>query len=543
MAFKDIYESFSEFAERLPNKEAVFYLGSSYSYIKLKEFSERFSTGLHDIGVGEGESMIIYLPNSIQWIVAWLAAIRMGVIAVPITPIYVLRDLEYIANDCGARTIVCLDTNFGYVKQVLGKTSIKRVVVSRITDLLPLFKRFFGWITDQVPRGRVSKGEGIYSFSKLLRKTTYLPVQERIIRKDRIAEILYTGGTTKDPKGVPITHGTFMLGAYEMSADGRKEVISPEDDRTYCSAPLFHILGQMMCLNNILVKGGSLIVDPQVNLDAMFNSIQRHKATSMIGVPTLYRMILEHDRLDQYNLNSLKFCMVGGDALPSELASNWKKRFGNPLYQGYGATETCGGVAQCYAGEDFPEESIGKRLPSREIRVVIPETLEPVPSGSHGELLVSSKEMVRSYWNKPEESAIAFVKMDGKLWYRTSDIVYMDQEGFLYFVDREGDFIKHKGYRISASEIESVLQDHPSVIASAVVGVPDEKVGERIKAFVVLKSDVKGITGYDLIKWCRKELASYKVPHYIEFRDMLPKSKVGKLLKREIRQQERDMLE
>jgi long-chain acyl-CoA synthetase len=192
----------------------------------------------------------------------------------------------------------------------------------------------------------------------------------------------------------------------------------------------------------------------------------------------------------------------------------------------------------CPVNVDNPPKSVGHIVPSKKIRIVDPVTLEPVQTGEPGELLVSSDEMVTAYLNKPEETAESFIEMDGLKWYRTADVMSMDEKGNLFFVDRTVDTIKHKGYRVSASEMEAVLQEHPAVIGSCVVGVADEKVGERIKAIVVLKEDIKGITGYDLIKWCRKTLVSYKIPQYIEFRDMLPKSKVGKLLRREIRSEE-----
>ena len=273
-------------------------------------------------------------------------------------------------------------------------------------------------------------------------------------------------------------------------------------------------------------------------MDATFDAIQRLKAKTMIGVPAMYRMILEHDRLHQYDLSSLKYCFSGGDVLPVEIGKRWKEKFGHPIYQGYGATETCGGVAMCPVDQENPPKSVGRIVQSKKVKIVDPATLESVGTGEPGELLVSSTYMVSSYLKKPEETAESFVELDGEKWYRTADIMSMDENGNLYFVDRTVDTIKHKGYRVSASEIESVLQEHPAVIASCVVGVPDEKVGERIKAYVVLKGDIKGITGYALIKWCRETLVSYKIPHYIEFRDMLPKSKVGKLLRREIRSEE-----
>jgi long-chain acyl-CoA synthetase len=278
---------------------------------------------------------------------------------------------------------------------------------------------------------------------------------------------------------------------------------------------------------------------PTVNLDALFLYIQRYRAKTLFGVPTLYRMVLEHDRVDFYDLSSLRYCFTGGDVIPLEVLRRWKEKFGTRIYQGYGATETCGGVTMVPVDEDAPEDSIGTLLPEKEIRIVDPESLEEVSPGYVGELLVNSAHMIDRYWNKDEETEECFLRSNGKLWYRTGDLVKMDERGHMYFVDRTADIIKHKGYRISASEIEAALKDHPSIIAACVVGIPDRKVGERIKGFVVLQEDAKGVTGYELIRWCKSRLTSYKVPEYIEFRDMLPKSKVGKYLRRELRKEER----
>jgi long-chain acyl-CoA synthetase len=352
-----------------------------------------------------------------------------------------------------------------------------------------------------------------------------------------VAEIMYTGGTTRFPKGVPISHACFLASADEQIRTS-EPLFPPQENVILGNAPLFHILGQACGLSTLLM-GGTLIVLPRINLDAAFDTIGRFKARTIIGVPALYRMILDHSRLDQYDLSSLQYCFCAGDVLPVEIGRRWQEKFGRPLLQGYGATETCGGVCMCPVDVENPPKSVGKVLPSKKVKIVDPVSLGEVETGQPGELLVSSKHMVRAYLNKPQETQQAFVHLDGDTWYRTADIMSMDTDGNLYFVDRTIDTIKHKGYRISASEIESVLQEHPAVMSTCVVGVPDKKVGERIKAYVVLKEDIKGITGYDLIKWCRNTLASYKVPHYIEFRDMLPKSKVGKLLRREIREEEK----
>ena len=535
---KSIYDNFAEAAGRRGDHTAVYYLGTRYTYNKLRSLADSFGSALADIGVTPGQKVMLYIPNSIQWVVSWLGIQKVGAVCVPITPIYTPHDLAYIAGDSEAETIICADTNFGYVTSVLETTGLKRVIVTNVADLLPWWKRYFGLLFDVIPRGKYMLDDRTHSLRNLLAK--YQNQKSKTNGSGAagraLAEILYTGGTTKFPKGVPFTHDLFLVSADEQIRMS-EALVPPEDNIIMGNAPLFHILGQTCSLASLLT-GGSLILQPRINIDATFDSIRRTGAKTMIGVPALYRMILEHVRLEQYDLSSLIYCFSGGDVLPIEVSSRWREKFGIPIYQGYGATETCGGVSMCPVEQENPPRSVGKIVKSKKVKIVDPASLEPVETGNPGELLVSSDFMVTSYLNKPEETAESFVELDGDTYYRTADIMSMDEDGNLFFVDRTVDTIKHKGYRVSASEIESTLQEHPAVIASCAVGVPDEKVGERIKAYVVLKEDIKGITGYDLIKWCRKTLVSYKVPHYIEFRDMLPKSKVGKLLRREIRSEE-----
>ena len=536
-SFHNIFQVFEAASQRRGNHSAVIYLGTRYSYHTVRKMAERFAAALLDLGVTPGDRVMIYLPNSIQWIISWLGIQRAGAICVPITPIYTPSDLSYIARDSDVSTIVCADTNFGYVKRVLTETGIKRVIVARMADLLPWWKRGFGHLFDIIPKGKTASGENVFHMKQLLDSRSSYTLPDMNPDGQALAEILYTGGTTRHPKGVPLSHDLFLTSALEQIRTS-EPLIPLAENVILGNAPLFHILGQTCSLATLLV-GGALLVQPKINLDANFDAIYRFQVRSMIGVPTLYRMMLEHDRLDQYDLSSVKYWYSAGDVLPVEVSRRWKERFGTPIFQGYGATETCGGVAMCPTDIDNPPKSVGRIVASKTVRIVNPAFLEPVPPGEPGELIVSSRHMVSAYINKPEETASAFVELEGRLWYRTADIMSMDADGNLYFVDRTMDTIKHKGYRVSASEIEAVLQEHPAVVSTCVVGIPDEKVGERIKAYVVLKADIKGITGYDLIKWCRKSLVAYKVPQYIEFRDMLPKSKVGKLLRREIRDEEK----
>ncbi len=540
LQYGTIFDAFTATASKHANNTAVEYLGTKYSYRKLADLVEKFAGGLTQLGIKKNDRIMMYIPNSIQLVLSWLSAQRLGAIIIPITPIYTVPDLRYVANDTQAKIIICSDRNFGYVKQILPDSFIQKVIVTNVVDLLPTWKKLFGFLADKVPKGRIEKSDIVVTVNNVLSLGGTAPNPD--LTETDIAEIIYTGGTTKHPKGVPVSHGLFLESSDEQLSV--RDPLFPKDkDVIMGGAPLFHIAGQTCSLSTVVVGGGTLILHPKVNLDAIFDAIQRNRATSLIGVPALYRMILDHDRADQYDLSSLKYCFSAADVLPQEIGARWERKFKKQIYQGYGATETCGGVCMAPTDTELPPLTMGKLLPSKQVLITELDGVDPLPLGEPGELLVHSKRMVSAYFNKPEETAQAFVEIDGKLFYRTGDIVKSDADGFFYFVDRTVDVIKSKGYRISASEVEAVLQEHPSVVESCVVGVPDKKVGERIKAFVVLKSDVKGISGYDLIKWCRKRLVDYKVPNYIEFRDMLPKSKVGKLLRREIRSEERKRLE
>jgi long-chain acyl-CoA synthetase len=536
----NVYQSFVEVVERYKGRPAVIYLGEVLNYGDLFETVECFSTGLKSLGIKEREKIILYMPNTPQWIISWLSIQKIGAVAVPIAPIYTSRDLRYISGDSGTRTVICADTNFGYAKELKEEGALDNIIITRMGDLLPRYKKLIGKAFDRIPEGKIEKGEGIFRFTELMKKRTTMegfPVNEH-----EPLEILYTGGTTKNPKGVPINHALF-LESVRAQMEESYPIVPPPENITLQGGPLFHILGQVFGLGPLCVTGDCVVVMPKVNIDAFLYFVKNYRIKTFFGVPALYRMILEHDRVDYYDLSSLVYCFSGGDVLPQEIARRWKEKFGREIFEGYGATETCGGITMSPVVGERPPGTIGKVLYTKKVKILDEFTEEEVPEGEAGELIVSSEHMVDAYWNKEEETKESYIEKDGLRWYKTGDIVKRDSNGFCFFVDRTADTIKHKGYRVSSSEIEAALQDHPAVFAACAVGVPDEKVGERIKAFVVLKQDVKGVTGYNLIHWCRDHLASYKVPHYIEFRDMLPKSKVGKLLRRELRQEERKRFE
>jgi long-chain acyl-CoA synthetase len=534
------FTRFDRITERYPQKTAVIYLGERFSYHRLREWSERFAGSLKDLGIQKGDRVMIYISNSIQWVIAFLAIQKLGAVIVPVSPIYTSFEIEYMIRDSEAETIICSDTNFCYVKEVFSRTDLKRAIVTNVVDLLPAWKRYLGLLFDKIPTGKVDRDRRVYSFKSLL-KHPPLDVHPDLDPRKDLSYILYTGGTTGFPKGVPGNHIGMTSYVNDVTDDVAGTHLKEGEDVYIAINPLFHIMALGLFMSLGLNKGNTTLLMPVPQIDAVLETIDTYEARWLLGVPALYRMILENDRLDRYNLGSITYCYCGGDVLPLEVFNRWKERFGIPIYQVYGSTEA-GHVTYSRIEDEPKPTTIGKPLKSRRCLVVDPETLNPLPTGESGELLVTSPYTLKEYWNKPEETLHSYVEVNGEIYYRMGDFVSQNNDGELVYVERSADIIKHKGYRVSASEVEAVLQDHQTVVGACVVGVPDPKVGERIKAIVVLKEDARGVGGAELTKWCRERLASYKVPGYIEFRDMLPKSKVGKLLRREIRDEERRRL-
>jgi long-chain acyl-CoA synthetase len=531
------FTRFEQMSARYPDNTAVIYLGEQFSFHRLNDLSDRFAGALADLGIKKGDKVMIYISNCIQWVIAFLGIQKIGAVLVPVSPIYTSHELNYMIKDSGAETIICLDTNFCYASEVFAETGLKRIIVTNLADLLPFWKRYLGVLFDKIPHGNVNKAQGIYSFKSLLR---HPPLKARVDLDPRtdLAYILYTGGTTGFPKGVPGNHIGMVSYVNDVTDDVAGGHLKEGGDVYIAVNPLFHImaLGLFMALG--LNKGNATALMPVPQVDAILETIGRHHVRWLLGVPALYRMMLDNDRIDQYDLSSLRYCYCGGDVLPLEVFNRWKERVGVPIYQVYGSTEA-GHVTYSRIDGNPNPGTLGLPLKSRECIVVDPETLKPAAPGEIGELLVTSPYTIKEYWNKAEETRNSYVDINGKTYYRMSDFVKQDPDGELVYVERSADIIKHKAFRISASEVEAVLQNHPTVIGACVVGVPDPKVGERVKAIVVLKTDARGVGAAELLQWCREKLAPYKVPGYIEFRDMLPKSKVGKLLRREIRDEER----
>jgi len=536
------FSRFDEMCAKEPGNTALYYLGERYSYGKLSMLIDRFAAGLVKIGVRPQDRVMLYIPNCPQWIVANFAINKIGAVTVPVSPIYTAYEIEYMINDANIKTVICLDTNFVYVREVLKKTALERVIVTDLAELVPVWKRVIGRLFDKIPTGKIERGKEVYSYWGLIRENWPKPPKIEIDPYTDLSYVMYTGGTTGFPKGVPGNHMGEVSYIRDIMDDVIGDRMTESKETVLMVNPLFHIMAKGFAIAFGFNFGNTVVLMPTPEVDATLKAIERYKVGWMLGVPALYRMMLENDRLDQYDLSSLKYCYCGGDVLPAEVFKTWRERYSIPIYQVYGSTEA-GHVAYSLLDREPKPTVVGTPLRSRKCMLAYAESLTPVAPGEVGELLVTSPYTIKSYWNKPEETARSFVPMNGDIYYRMGDFMRMNEDGELEFMERTADTIKYKAYRVSASEIEAVLQDHPTVIGACCVGIPDVRVGERIKAIVVLKEDAKGVGSTELTKWCRDRLASYKIPHYIEFRDMLPKSKVGKLLRREIRDEEKRKLE
>lgn len=536
-AAERMIDGFYRTCARFPRHTALVYLGESFTYRKLLELTERFATALHSLSVRRDDRVMLYLPNTPQFLIAYLGAQLIGAVPVPVSPIHTSSELGYLIDDSGSNTIVCMDTNFRYVREVFDETPLERIVVTTYADMLPWYKKAFGFLFDKVPKGRIEKSRSVFRFGKLLKKYPPDPPKVEFDPARQLCTILYTGGTTGFPRGCSYTSPGMVSFVNEVVEAGEGH-IRDGGDTLIVATPLFHQLTQGMVFGLALNRGNTAVLMPIPEVDAILDAIQRQRGALFLGTPSLYRAILENDRLDLFDLSSLRFCWSGGEVLPAEVFNRWKSAFRQPIYQVYGSAEV-GFIAMSPLDREPSPTRVGRPFPSRKIRVADPVTLRPVPRGEPGELFVTSEFICKEYWNRPEDTAEAYVEIDGEVWYRTKDFVTVDENGEISFMDRRTDVIEHKGRRVSCSEIEAALQCHPAVIGSCVIGVPDPDLGERIKALVVLKEDARGVSGAELLRWCRERLDAHKVPQYIEFRDMLPRSKVGKLLRREIREEER----
>jgi long-chain acyl-CoA synthetase len=520
---KSVHQAFDEAAARAPGNAAVVFYGRSITYGELREASDRLACALAALGVKKGDRVALYLVNSPQYIIAYFAVLKCGAIVTPISPVYTSHEVRHQLADSGASAIVCQDFLHDNVAKSGAAPAL--AIVTGVGEYLPALRRLFSRKAE-VP-------EGVHRFQELLRKYPPRPPAVAIDPRADLAALPYTGGTTGNPKGVMLTH--YNLIAAQTIGSASFAALQPGREVVLAFLPFFHIYGQVVLMLNHLCQGNLLVLFTSADTGQILEAMERYQATVFYGVPTLYEYLKDHKDTGKANWRRLRLVLSGADTLHVSTMQQWTTRTGSSITEGFGMSETAGASHLNPMNRAKPG-SFGCPIPNMLAAVMDPERLEFVAPGETGELLLAGPNVMQGYWGQPQENARAFVERNGVRWLRTGDIVRMDAEGYFHFYDRAKDLIKFKGLSIFAKDIEDVLYAHPQVKAAGVIGVPDPAVGQRIKALVVLQGDARGKVSEDEIKaYCRKSLAEYKVPHVVEFRGELPKTDVGKVSRRELR--------
>lgn len=531
---RPLYDYLLEAAEKFPNKIAIHFLGKELTYGQLLDETIRLAGQLARLGLKKGDRVAIMLPNSPQSVISYYAVLMAGGIAVQTNPLYTERELEHQLRDSGAKMIVCLDQLYPRVSRVKANTELETIIVTGVQDYLPFPKNLLFPIVSKtkIPKKREFKGlDRVYLFTDLIRTgtTDFAPVP--VDPEEDLALLQYTGGTTGVAKGVMLTHRNLIANTEQArkwmyrNRYGQEAILGV--------LPFFHVYGMTVVMNLGIMHVAKLIILPRFNVEETLKTIEKQLPTLFPGAPTMYIALINHPDIHKYDLSSIETCISGSAPLPVEVQQTFERLTGGKLVEGYGLSESSP-VTHCNLiwGERVPG-SIGIPFPDTDAKIVSPETGEELPVNEIGELAVKGPQVMKGYWRRPEETAS--VLKDG--WLLTGDMAYMDERGYFYIVDRKKDVIIASGYNVYPREVEEVLFEHPDVLEAAVIGVPDAYRGETVKAYVVPKPgrtlDEKALDAH-----CRKYLAAYKVPKLYEFRDELPKTIVGKVLKRVLIEEE-----
>jgi len=543
-------------AARYPDKPALIFgnvveplgnalLDTSMTYGRLLELTERFAAALQQLGVQKGDRVAVHLPNCPQFIIAYYATLMAGGIVVPTNPQYTPRELRHQFSDSGARVAVTLSLTYPYVKQIRAETPLEHVIVTNIKEYFPGLLKFLFTVAKEKKEGHFQDLSGeanTWWFQDLLAQAPAKPQPVAVTPQDT-GVLMYTGGTTGISKGAQLTHRNLVANALQVrwwmadSKEGQEVMMT--------ALPLFHSYAMTVCMNHTIYLGGTMILIPNPRvLDHVLKSINKHKPTLFPGVPAMYVSITNHPEVGKYDVSSIRVCVSGAAGLPPEVQQGFEKLTGAKLVEGYGLSEATPvtHVNPIY-GKRKEGSWIGVPIADTEAIIMDLETGEKVLGvGEIGELCIRGPQVMKGYWNMPTETANVLREhpaLGPGMWLHTGDIARMDSDGFFQIVDRKKDMILGTGgYNIYPREVEDVLYEHPKVLEAAVAGVPvGAEKGERVKAYVVLKPG-ETATEEEIIDYCRQNLAPYKVPRYVEFRSELPKTMVGKILRRVLVEEE-----
>jgi long-chain acyl-CoA synthetase len=501
-------------------KPAVAFMGAFIDFGEAKKLVDLLATALQKLGVVKGDRVGIMLPNCPQYLLSFFAVVRLGAIVVNVNPIYTPREVEMVAKDSGMRAIIALDLLAPNIFGIRANTAIEHVIVTSLLD--------YSATPDKAP----PTPEGALSFKSLIGGVDEVDLPRvEIDPAEDVAVLQYTGGTTGVPKGAMLTHRNLYTNTLQSWA-WAGPLTRQGDERYLMVIPYFHIYGQTVGLLLGAWNGAMQIPIPKFDPNLLIEAIKQYKPTFFPGAPTLYISMLNHPEIKSCGLENVRRFNSGSAPLPLEVIERFEKMSGAMLYEGYGLTEASPTTHSTPTLAKRKIGSIGLPFPSTDCKIVDLETGERVvPVGEAGELCVRGPQVMKGYWNRPEETAIAL--RDG--WLYTGDVARMDEDGFFYIVQRKKDMIIVSGFNVYPNEVEDVLFTHPAVLEAAVIGVPDQYRGEAVKAFITLRPGANA-TADEVIEFCRANLAKYKVPSLIEFMPSLPKSAVGKVLRRELRE-------
>ena len=514
-----LYELFSTAAEEYREKTAFSFYGKEIGFSELQAMVEKTAAALADSGVEKGDRVALMLPNCPQYVISFFATVRLGAIVTQLNPMYVEREIEYILKDSGAETIVVYADMYPRVKAVLPETSLKNVIVvsfagepGGMEENHYLFDAFVGRDVDPAPEVEIDPTEDV-------------------------AALQYTGGTTGRSKGAMLTHRN-LAANMQQALDFFVE--DPEkfgnNEKMVAVLPFFHIYGLTCVMMFGLRMGLNQLLLPRFDPQEVVSLVKENKPTFFSGVPTMYMALNAVPDLTDYGFTDIAYYTSGGAAMPVNLLHSVEEKTGVQIQEGYGLSEASPVTHFNPVFADRVPGSVGIPIPSTDSRIVDVDTgQEEMPGGESGELIVSGPQVMKGYWNMPDETADTL--RDG--WLYTGDIATMDEDGYFYIVDRKKDMIVAGGYNVYPREIEEVLFEHPDVSEAIAIGLPDEYRGETVKAFVVKKQDAD-TTEEEIISFCKERLAPYKTPKSLEFRDELPKSTVGKLLRRVLADEEKE---
>ncbi|MDZ4164559.1 MAG: long-chain fatty acid--CoA ligase [Smithellaceae bacterium] len=537
---QSIPEIFREITAQYKNRTALIFYGRKISYGELGDLVDRFATALAALGVKKGERVALYLLNCPQYVISYFAALRIGATVTPVSPVYTSQEVRHQLEDSGAETVICQDLLYDNVEKT--GLPLKNVIITGIGEYLPFFKKVlgqsaFGKLTREmrIPTPDYIAKAGLIQFQSLIAKYPPNPPEVIISPDEDIAALPYTGGTTGHPKAAILTHRN-LIAALTQARDFWP-IFQPGGEVLIAFLPLFHIYGQVVIMLNGMAQGSTLVLFTTPDMDDILTAVERHNVSAFFGVPTLFEYLKEYEKTDRVNWKRMKLIGCGADMLHESTIAGWQKRTGTMIKEGYGMTETSA-ISHGNPLDRPKSGAFGVPIPNVKAAIIDSESTEFLPVGEVGELILCGPNIMKGYWKRPEDNAKVLIEIDGEKWLRTGDMVSMDEEGYFHFFDRKRDLIKYKGFSVFARHVEEVLYSHPQIKAAGVVGVPDPRVGQNIKAYVVLQPEARGkVSEEEIISYCKERLAHYKVPRIVEFRGELPKTDVGKVSRRELREE------